>query len=103
MAAPKLTDKQRKDALEKAKEVRKARSELLASMGTGELSFVEGLEKASADEHLKRTLVKHMIRTQHGYGTVKTENLMKELGIADNRRVGGLGTRQRAALIEIFG
>ena len=34
-----------------------------------------------------------------GYGKAKTEALMAEVGIDETRRVGGLGERQKEALI----
>ena len=83
--------------------MRKKRSEFLAAMTAGEMSFSEALAKAEADENLKRTLVKHLIRTQPGYGKVKAGKVMAEVGIAENRRVAGLGSRQRDKLVEIFG
>jgi hypothetical protein len=35
-------------------------------------------------------------------GKIKSIRLMEELGIADNRRIRGLGARQRQALLEHF-
>ena len=38
-----------------------------------------------------------------GYGKAKAEKIMKELQIAESRRLRGLGERQQAALLERLG
>ena len=40
--------------------------------------------------------------TQPGLGKVKAFRLMEELGIAENRRLRGLGPKQREALLAAF-
>jgi hypothetical protein len=37
-----------------------------------------------------------------GTGKVKAKRMMEAMGIADNRRIRGLGDRQRAALLSEF-
>ena len=44
--------------------------------------------------------VKDMIASLPGYGKAKVAKIMEELGISETRRIKGLGTRQREALIE---
>ena len=50
MALPQLTDEQRKEALAKAAEARKARAELKEQLKRGDISLKEVLAKASSDE-----------------------------------------------------
>ena len=44
-----------------------------------------------------------VINSLPGVGTVKTIRTLEDLGIADNRRIRGLGSRQKAALLDLFG
>ena len=44
-----------------------------------------------------------LIETLPGYGKAKAEKIMKELDIAESRRLKGLGERQRKALLERLG
>ena len=41
-----------------------------------------------------------MLESLPGVGKVKARRLMEEIGIADNRRVQGLGAQQRKALLD---
>jgi ribosomal protein S13 len=41
-----------------------------------------------------------MLESLPGVGKVKARRIMDDIGIADNRRVQGLGGQQRAALLE---
>ena len=93
MALPQLTDEQRKEALAKAAEARKARAELKEQLKRGDISLKEVLAKASSDEIIGKTKV----------GKVKAKEIMDELEIAQTRRLRGLGDRQRRALLERFG
>jgi ribosomal protein S13 len=43
--------------------------------------------------------VKQLVNAFPGYGFKRTQALMRELGIAENKRVGGLGSVQAANLI----
>ena len=44
-----------------------------------------------------------MLESLPGVGKVKARRLMEEIGIADNRRVQGLGAQQRASLLSHLG
>ena len=44
-----------------------------------------------------------MLESLPGVGKVKARRLMEDIGIADNRRVRGLGAQQRKALLEELG
>jgi ribosomal protein S13 len=43
--------------------------------------------------------VKAVLTSMPGLGKVKSYRLMEELGIAENRRMRGLGSKQREALL----
>ena len=93
MAAPTLTAEQRAAALEKARIVRAARSEITTKLSTGIMSPEDALKKAD-DPVVGRMKVKSFINALPGYGKVKTEKLMEELGIPETRRIQGLGSKQ---------
>ena len=103
MALPQLTDEQRKEALAKAAEARKARAELKEQLKRGDISLKEVLAKASSDEIIGKTKVSALLESLPKVGKVKAKVIMDELEIAQTRRLRGLGDRQRRALLERFG
>ncbi|APT84830.1 integration host factor, actinobacterial type [Corynebacterium aquilae] len=103
MALPKLTDEQRKEALAKAAEARKARAELKENLKRGNTNLKEVLDKAQSDEIIGKTKVSALLEALPKVGKVKAKEIMDELEIAQTRRLRGLGERQRRALLERFG
>ncbi|WP_084794655.1 integration host factor, actinobacterial type [Actinokineospora bangkokensis] len=103
MALPTLTPEQRAEALAKAAEARKARSELLASIKSGEQTVASVLGKAKDDKTIGKTKVSALLKAVPGLGAVKVAALLEQAGIDPDRRAAGLGDRQRAALIEALG
>ncbi|MFC2177335.1 integration host factor, actinobacterial type [Actinomycetota bacterium] len=102
MAPPQLTDAQRQAALAKAAEARRARAELKELLRTGSLSLTDVFERAESDQVVASTKVFAVLISLPGFGKIKAKRLMEDLGIAENRRVRGLGDRQRAKLLEFF-
>lgn len=99
---PKLTDEQRRAALQKAAEARKVRAEVKELLKTGSLTFAEVLERAETDEIVAGTKVSAILVSIPGLGKVKSKRLMEEHGISENRRLRGLGSRQRETLLELL-
>lgn len=99
---PKMTDEQRRQALERAGEARLRRAEILGEVRRGERTVADVLADA-AEPVVARTRVSALIRACPGFGPARTEKLMDELGIAPHKRVGGLGPVQARALRERFG
>lgn len=93
---PVLTDKQRRANLEKATAVRKERKALLDLVRQGSVTF----EQASADPRYWRIPVVRLLIAVPGIGKMKATQLMAQAGISPNRRVKGLGCRQRDYIIE---
>lgn len=93
MAAPTMTPEQRAAALAKAREVRAKRSEVTKKLSMGIMSAADALKKAD-DPIIGRMKVKSFVNALPGYGKIKTEKLLEELGIQDTRRIRGLGSRQ---------
>ena len=100
MALPELTEEERMQGLEKAKEARTKRAEWRKKLATGEVTVRETLE--CEDPAIQRMPVQLMIRSVPGLGPAKTKKLMKEMHIAPNRRIKGLGCRQKAELARRF-
>ena len=100
MALPTLSDEQRAQNLKKAAEARHARAELREKIKNGEVTLESVLN--SEDETAKRMPVRALIESLPGYGKAKAAKIMDEIAVADNRRVQGLGARQREALLEIL-
>ena len=98
---PQLTPEQRAAALVKAAEARAARAEIKARLKMGSMSLQEALD--SDDNNVGKLKVVSMIESLPGVGKVKARRLMETVGIADNRRVQGLGAQQRKALLEELG
>ena len=100
MTAPELTKEQRQANLEKAMKMRKKRAEIRAKLANGIYDAAtvvrRGLEGEQAYAGMR---VKQLVNAFPGYGFKRTQALMRELGIAENKRVGGLGSVQAANLI----
>ncbi|HEY5685339.1 MAG TPA: integration host factor, actinobacterial type [Acidimicrobiia bacterium] len=102
MQPPELTDEQRAAALARAGEARRVRAEVKELLKLGSLTFGELLERAEEDDLIGGIKVASVLSSMPGTGKVKAKRLMEALGIADNRRLRGLGARQRAALLDEF-
>lgn len=100
---PALTPEQRQAALAKAAEARRARAIVKDKLKTGELTFPQVLELAGADELVAGIKVLAILESLPGVGKVKARRAMTDIGIADTRRLRGLGDQQRKALLGAFG
>ena len=94
-----MTPEQRAAALEKARVVRAKRSELTKKLSMGMENPIKVLKK-SDDPIVGRMKVRSFINALPGYGKVKTERLMEELGIPADRRIQGLGSKQMKNLMD---
>lgn len=99
MAAPLLTPEQRAQALVKATEARRARAALKQALKDGSLTMGDLLARVGADEAVGGLKVSAALTSLPGLGKVKAARLMERLGIAESRRLRGLGTKQREALL----
>lgn len=102
MAIPQLSVEARQEALEKAKAARIKRAEIREELKSGKLNVEQVLDMKD-DPVIGRMKVSTLIETMPGYGKAKAEKVMKELQIAESRRLRGLGERQRTALLERLG
>jgi hypothetical protein len=96
---PQLSPEQRAAALEKAAQARRVRAEVREALRTGQMSLTDVLAR-SEEDMIAGMKVKALLTALPGLGKVKSYRLMERLGIAENRRVRGLGVQQRKALLE---
>lgn len=102
--APQIGPEERAAALEAAMEARRARAALLERARSGEIGFGELLEAADADRRIAgRIRVRQALMALPGVGAGRADRAMREAGVAENRRLGGLGPRQREKLSRILG
>lgn len=94
-AVPVLSEKDRQAALVKAMETRQRNKELLDKVRNGTVSF----EAAINDPGYDRIHVRNLLVAISGIGKAKATRMMQDAGIAENRRVKGLGCRQKEHLI----
>lgn len=99
---PQLTPEQRAAALEKAALARRVRAEVKERLKMGVLSLPDLFREMDANPILAKLKVVAVIESLPGVGKVKAKRLMEELEIASSRRLGGLGTKQKAALLNKF-
>ena len=100
-APPSQTPEQLAANLEKAAAARAARSALKQRVKAGEVSLVAVLD--AVDDVAHKLKVVALLESLPGVGKVKARRIMDDIGIADNRRVQGLGTQQKQALVELLG
>lgn len=103
MAVPHLTAQERKDALEKAAQARKARADLKHQVKYSKETISSVLERAQSDEAIAKMRVVELLESLPGIGQVRARAIMAECGIAPSRRLRGLGAQQRLKLVDRFG
>lgn len=102
MPVPELTAEQRQAALEKAAAMRRERADVKNRLKTSTASLSETLRAASHSEAIGRMRVVDLLQAMPGLGKVRARNVMERIGIAESRRVRGLGANQIAALEREF-
>jgi len=95
---PVLTPEDRAAALEKAARARRERSEVKTSLKHGTTTLPDVIKQGTTDAVIGKMRVTELIEAMPGVGKVNRTQIMTRLGIADSRRVRGLGQNQRAAL-----
>ena len=99
---PQLTDEQRRQALAKAAEARRVRAETKELLKMGSMTLAELFERAESDELIAGLKVESLLAAMPGTGKIKAKRLMERVGIADNRRIRGVGENQKEALLQEF-
>ena len=103
MALPPLTPDQRAAALEKAAKARNDRAEVKNNLKRGAITLPSVLKQGQTDDTVGKMKVSALLEAMPGVGKVRARQIMERLGIAESRRVRGLGANQRTALENEFG
>lgn len=102
MALPPLTPEQRQAALEKAAAARRERAEVKNRLKHSGASITDVLRDGQTNEVVGKMKVLDLLQSVPGLGKVRARQMMERLGIAESRRVRGLGAKQIAALQREF-
>jgi len=102
VALPPLTPDQRAAALEKAAKARKERAEIKNRLKHATTTLPEILKEGQTDDVIGKMKVSALLESMPGVGKVSAKKIMDRLGIAESRRVRGLGANQRTALENEF-
>src|SRR4029450_9830043 len=103
VALPPLTPEQRLAALDKAAASRRERAEVKNRLKNSGASIVDVLHEGQRNDVIGKMRVVDLLQSMPGLGKVRARQMMERLGIAESRRVRGLGTNQGAALEREFG
>jgi hypothetical protein len=93
-----MTPEQRADARLKAAATRGERAEVRRRLKRGELTLAQVLADAATSDVIGKMKASALLEALPGIGKVRARQLMGQIGIAENRRVRGLGAGQRNAL-----
>ncbi|MGB3673468.1 MAG: integration host factor, actinobacterial type [Candidatus Nanopelagicales bacterium] len=67
----------------------------------GQFSIADVLAKSESDETVKKTKVLALVKAMPGIGAVRAAQILTDFSISETRRIGGLGSNQREALIAL--
>lgn len=98
-----LTPAERQAARQKALDARTTRAKVKAEFANGKLSLADVFDKADSDEAVARMRTIDLLTSIKGVGEIRAQGIMEQCEISLNRRLRGLGHRQRTALIETLG
>jgi len=102
VALPPLTPEQRQAALDKAAASRRERAAVKNRLKHSGASITEVLRDGENNEVIGKMRVLDLLQSMPGLGKVRARQVMERLGIAESRRVRGLGSKQVAALEREF-
>ena len=102
MSLPPLTPEERAAGLEKAARVRRERAEVKRNLKRGTVALTDVLSWAEASDTIGKMKVSALLESMPGVGKVRARQLMERYGIAESRRIRGLGDNQRAGLEHEF-
>ena len=95
---PAKTMKQRREALQKANQIRTARAKFKKDLAAKEVRLVDAL--LSQPEYLRTMKVFDALICVPHYGRVKATKLMRDIKISHSKTIGGLSDRQRQELVQ---
>jgi len=103
MALKNLSDKDRKKGLEKARRVRKKRAEIKDLLKKGKLDIRSLFKDGKLfKEYVINMKVIKLVSALPGNGRVNALEILKDLKISPNKKVGGLGKNQKNSFYKFF-
>lgn len=102
MALPTLTPEQRQAALAKAAVARRLRAEVKNRLKHSGATIAEVITESRVNEIIAKLRVVDLLQSMPGVGKVRAKEIMSRIGIADSRRLRGLGANQVSALLREF-
>jgi hypothetical protein len=99
---PPQTPESRTAALAKAGEARSQRALVRHRLKFAGASITEVMLQGQGDDAIGRMKVSALLESMPGVGKVRARELMEAVGVAENRRVRGLGVQQIRALARHF-
>ena len=102
MALPQLTPEQRADALARSAVARRERAAVKNRLKYAQGSLSEVIADGKKNDVIGKMKVSALLESMPGVGRVRARQIMDEVGIAETRRVRGLGNNQIAALNALF-
>lgn len=100
VAAPERSLVQRREALQRANEIRSRRAQLKRDLRGGRSSIHQLL--ASPPEYVETAKVFDMLLAVPKYGRVKVNKILTQCRISPSKTIGGLSQRQRAELVAML-
>lgn len=103
-AAPQISPEQRAVALQRAAEARRAKSDLLKNIREKSVTLTQVLTSPEYAEQrtVKRLSVLTLLRAVPGISAPAAKAFMNDAHISLERRVGGLGPRQRELILSRY-
>lgn len=102
MALPELTPEQRSAALERAAVARRERAAVKNRLKHSSGSIAQVIRDGKDNEAIGKMRVTALLESMPGVGRARARQIMDEVGIAQSRRVRGLGANQISALLGRF-
>ncbi len=99
---PNQTSEARAAALAKAAEARQQRALVRHRLKFAGASITEVMLQGQGDDAIGRMKVTALLESMPGIGKVRAREIMLAVGVADNRRVRGLGVQQIRAIADHF-
>lgn len=106
MSVPELTPQARAAAAARGVAARRLRAEVRRELNTGDAKIrdvlLAGQLRDDRGRILARMRVVDLLSSFRGIGPIRAADIMERIGIASNRRIGGLGERQVAELSDLI-
>jgi hypothetical protein len=102
VALPELTPQERAEALAKAAIARRERATVKNRLKYSQGSLAAVIAEGKDNPVIGKMKVSALLEAMPGIGRVRAAQIMAEVGIAETRRVRGLGINQTAALLARF-